>query len=200
MAVKQRKLRRTRVKIKPVDREQQEEHEEGYDSTPIRNARRILQKGEKYHDEGPIEEIIKHDATPPRGKVVFSNSPFTDVLEDLKVGYAVVITREDAEQFSMRVLKSDRYRTQLSMSWPEFYDMVYSLEYVNFMESWASMDADEKLSYSEKSGAKWKEHDSSQTNLMRACTAVQDVLGIKKYKTEWKSSAKRATIRPRKRR
>lgn len=207
--------RRRRLRVKPKAEEQEEleevenlldavesgelqvdDAEEDVDDTPIRQARRILRKGETPKDEGPKEEIIKPEPLPPAGKVVFSTDPMTDVLDDLAVGHAVVITREDKERFSMRVLETNEFSATPVISYTEYLDIVYSDEYKEFEKEWGAMDADERIAYAKKHKIKWEEHDTHRINLMRVTQAVREHRGIEKFKPEWNTKAKRSKIRP----
>lgn len=203
MADRKRRLR-VRAAQPAAEPEEQEEivntvpvvDEDEIDDEPIRQARRILRKGEKFKDEGPEEEIIEPEPEPEPGKVVFSTDPMTDVLNDLKVGHAVVITREDKEKYSMRVLETDEFSAKPTMSKAEYLGIVYTEAYTEFERSWGVKSAEERLAYAKKKKIEWDEHDDHRINMLRLTQAVREAEGIEKYKPEWNTKAKRSKIRP----
>lgn len=195
--------RRRRLRVKPIIEEEpvvEEIEEPNDDEETIRQARRILTATEDVDDVGPTEEIIKPEPLPPAGKVMFSTDPVTDVLNDLEEGHAVVITREDAERFSMRVLETNEFSVKPMMSWPEYFQTVYSEEYLAWKIDWDSMSMDEKVAEAVKLDVVWEQHNVHRVNAMRMAAAVRETLGMTtKYKPEWDNKGKRNNIRPKKR-
>jgi hypothetical protein len=203
MATKRKPQRRRKLRIgkkKPTEQEVSNNEavpeEEALEN--IRRARTILTKKKEEQPvvDEPVEEIIDPPALPEPGKVVFSTSPMTDVLEELEIGHAVVITHEEEDKFSMRLLESDEFSVKRTLTTEEYINIVYTKEYKAFEVEWQGMDTDERLDYADANDIDWVEHDNHRINMMRLSQAVREYRNITKYKDEWNTKSKRAKIRP----
>ena len=196
--------RRRRLRVKPAvesivveEAVEVEVDENDIDDSPIRKARRILKAGDAFSDDGPEEEVIKPEPVPEAGKVIFSTDPMTDVLTDLTVGHAVVITREDGERYSMRLLETNEFSVKPTLTNKEYLNTVLTEAYVNFGKMWGDMTTEERLKYAKKYKVTWNEHEDHRINMLRLTQAVREVKNISKYAPEWDTKAKRSKIRPR---
>lgn len=75
-----------------------------------------------------------------------------------------------------------------------FLDEVLSDEYKSWSEEWQGMTVAERQRWAKKLKAEWEQHDHELTNNMRMAMAVQNKLGIDKYKPEYSTRAAREAL------
>lgn len=148
------------------------------------------------NDDGVDIVELKQSKSPLRGKIEFMSNPLLDIIGDLKLGKAVVITREDKTRWSMRIIKTGEFSmVHDTMSMQEYAELVYTPAYNEFMAEWKVLSSAEK--WVRCKGLEWNHVKDPKIDLMRGCEALQKSLGIEKYKPEWQSSLKRSAVKPR---
>jgi hypothetical protein len=152
-------------------------------------------------DDGPeIQDINPEPDDAHRGQIIFGSDPITTIMEKLEFGQAIVITRlAGDERYSMHVTTSDKISsTPGALTLREYFETVYTKEFLEWKDMWDSMHMEEKRAYAARVGAKWDEHTVGRIDSMRMAEAVRIKQGMKsKYKKEWNTRKKRAKIRPR---
>jgi len=204
-----RRRRLRKINAPTVVNEQKDIDENSSTATDIVDAaltRRTVDIDTEVDDAGPpIVEIEKEQH--PAGEIIFSSNPVTEIMETLEIGQAVVISRlEGGERFSMHVTEVknlDRVPGQLTRS--EYYQIVYSPEYVEWLEEWTSLTTDAKYAYAEELNVVWDKHENGRIDVMRMAASVWKHLEtvyseklntrVRKYKPEYGNRKKRQQLR-----
>lgn len=72
---------------------------------------------------------------------------------------------------------------------------VYSDQYKKYIEKSRAKSYTQFVKFAKKKGAKWEKHADERIDRIRASMALQDVLGIEKYKPEYQDQAARQAIK-----
>lgn len=123
----------------------------------------------------------------------YGAGPVLDLLEGLRQGDAIIIRREDANTWmvtSTDFVGAVAKKTRLPQN---FNDTLLTDDYKDWQDEWSEMTYEEKVKWAKAEKVKW-DYDPNmdeRINHMRVSLAVQNHLGIEKYKPEYQSHAQR---------
>lgn len=120
---------------------------------------------------------------------------FAGLIQVMEEGYSLTITKEGDSTWKVALHPEEETKKMFKLTGKAYMDEILSDEYQEFMEEWDSLTEEEKIEVAKKAGAEWDEVKNPRINLMKCASAYREVLGIEKYKPEYRSFSARKAIR-----
>lgn len=119
------------------------------------------------------------------------------VMQALGDGKAIIIMRLNADRWQISPIADMKapLSMQKKLTGKAYWDEVLDEKYVEWDKEWASLTQAERIQRCKKAGVKWDEDKDIRINNLRMTEAYRTILGVEKYKPEYRDRASRAAIK-----